>query len=178
MDILAYDPYPNKNIDVKYVTLDELCEKADIISLHCPLTKDSYHIINKESIDKMKEGVYILNTSRGALIDSENLLEGIKSGKIGGAGLDVYEEENDLFFEDFSNTIIQDDVLSLLLSMPNVIVTSHQAYLTKEALANIAEVTMENLKEYFNGDMLTNEVCYHCAKEFTNCQRRLNRPCF
>lgn len=178
MKVLAYDPYPNKELNVTYVGLDELCQKADIISLHCPLTKESHHLINKERISKMKDGVYIINTSRGALIESEDLLEGIKSGKIGAAGLDVYEEENELFFEDFSNTIIQDDVLSLLLSLPNVIVTSHQAYLTKEALANIAETTMDNLQEYFNGEMLTNEICYRCAKEFTNCQRKLGKPCF
>lgn len=178
LKIIAYDPFPAKDSGIDYVTLDELFTQSDIISLHCPLTKDNFHLINEESIGKMKDGVYILNTSRGALIDSEALLDGIKSGKIGAAGLDVYEEETDLFFEDYSNTIIQDDVLALLLAMPNVIITSHQAYLTKEALGNIAETTLENLNEYFTGQPLTNEVCYHCAKEFVNCQRKLNRPCF
>lgn len=178
VELIAYDPYPVPDSNINYVSFEELCERSDIISLHCPLTKDSYHLINRESIQRMKTGVYIMNTSRGALIDSEALLEGIKSGKIGAAGLDVYEEESDLFYEDFSNTIIQDDVLALLLSMPNVLITSHQAYLTKEALSNIAGVTMKNLDEFFNNQTLTNEVCYHCSKEFVNCQKKLNKPCF
>lgn len=178
MKILAYDPYPLKNSDWEYVSFDEICKRADVISLHCPLTKDSFHLINREKIEKMKDGVYIVNTSRGALIDSEALLEGIRSHKIGGAALDVYEEESAVFYEDFSNKIIQDEVLALLLTMPNVLVTSHQAYLTKEALRNIAETTMENLKQYFNGEPLQNEVCYHCSREFVNCQRKNNKPCF
>lgn len=178
MNIIAYDPYPAKDTDIQYVSLDEIFEQSDVISLHCPLTKDSYHMINSNSIERMKDGVFILNTSRGALIDSEALLEGIKSGKVGAAGLDVYEEESDFFYEDYSNTIINDDILTLLLAMPNVLVTSHQAYLTKEALGNIAETTMENLGEFFSGKMLTNEVCYHCSKEFVNCQRKNHKPCF
>ncbi len=178
MKILAYDPYPIKDSDLEYVSFDELCKRSDVISLHCPLTKESFHLVNQEQIEKMKDGVYIINTSRGALIDSEALLDGIRSHKIGGAALDVYEEESAVFFEDFSNTIIQDDILALLITMPNVLVTSHQAYLTKEALMNIAETTMENLKQYFNGEILKNEVCYHCAKEFVNCQRKNNKPCF
>ncbi len=178
MKVLAYDPFPLKGSDLEYVSFDELCKRSDVISLHCPLTKESFHLVNKEQIEKMKEGVYIVNTSRGALIDSEALLEGIRSHKIGGAALDVYEEESAVFFEDFSNTIVQDDVLALLLTMPNVLVTSHQAYLTKEALSNIAETTMENLNQYFNGQLLQNEVCYHCSKEFVNCQRKNNKPCF
>ena len=178
LQVLAFDPYPIENSGIQYVSLEEIFEKSDIISLHCPLTKDSYHLINKESIDRMKKGVYLINTSRGALIDSEALLDEIKSGKIGAAALDVYEEESDFFFEDFSDTIIQDDVLTLLLSMPNVLVTSHQAYLTREALINIAETTLENLNAFFAGKELVNEVCYHCSKEFVNCQRKLNKPCF
>lgn len=178
MKILAYDPYPIKDSDLEYVSFDEMCKRADVISLHCPLTKESFHLISREQIEKMKDGVYIINTSRGALIDSEALLDGIRSHKIGGAALDVYEEESSIFFEDFSNTIVQDDVLALLLTMPNVLVTSHQAYLTNEALTNIAETTLENLKQYFSGQLLKNEVCYHCAKEFVNCQRKNNKPCF
>lgn len=178
LNIIAYDPYPVQDSGIHYVDKERLFAESDIISLHCPLTKESYHIVDKESLNKMKDGVFILNTSRGALIDSEDLLDAIKSGKVGAAGLDVYEEESDLFFEDFSDMIIKDDILALLLSMPNVLVTSHQAYLTREALYNIAETTLENLDAYFNGRLLENEVCYHCAKEFTNCQRRLNRPCF
>lgn len=177
MNIIAYDPYPIANSGIKYVTFDELCEQSDIISLHCPLAKNTMHIINKESIDKMKKGVIIINTSRGALINSEDLLTGIKEGKIGGACLDVYEEETDLFYEDMSYTIIQDDVLSRMISMPNVIVTSHQAFLTEEALSNIAETTLMNLKEYFDGDMMKNEICYDCHKGEA-CNRKLNKRCF
>ncbi|MBR3771299.1 MAG: 2-hydroxyacid dehydrogenase, partial [Clostridium sp.] len=169
---------PAKDTNYNYVSLDELFEKSDVISLHCPLSKESFHMINEESIAKMKEGVFILNTSRGALIDSEALLKGLKSGKIGAAGLDVYEEESDLFFEDYSDKIIQDDVLARLVTLPNVLVTSHQAFLTEEALKNIATTTLQNVQAFFNNEKLENEVCYHCSKEFTNCQHRLNRPCF
>lgn len=178
MNILAYDPFPIKDSDIHYVSLEELCEQSDIISLHCPLTKESHYIINERTISLMKKGVFLINTSRGALIDSEALLEGIKNHKIGAAGLDVYEEETDLFYEDYSNTIIQDDTLARLISMPNVIVTSHQAFLTKEALENIAETTLENLYQYFNGDIVKNEICYHCAKDAVSCHRKNNKPCF
>ena len=158
MTVVAYDPFPIVNSNIHYVTLDELFEKANIISLHCPLTKDSHHIINAKAIKKMKDGVVILNTSRGALIDSEALVEGLKNGKIRAAALDVYEEEADIFYEDNSNTIIQDDVLARLISMPNVLITSHQAFLTEEALGNIAETTMKNLDQFFNDEPLENEV--------------------
>lgn len=178
MNMLMYDPYPIKDSDYHYVSFDELCEKSDIISLHCPLTKDSYHLINHEAIGKMKEGVFIINTSRGALIDSEALLKGLKSGKIGAAGLDVYEEESDFFFEDFSGKIIQDDILARLVTFPNVLVTSHQAFLTNEALENIADTTLANVYAYFHDQKLVNEVCYHCSRESANCQHRLNKPCF
>ena len=130
MKVLAYDPYPTQGKDIEYVTLDDLLKKSDIISLHCPLNQSTNHIINQDTLALMKEGVYIINTSRGGLIDSEALLNAIKVQKVGGAGLDVYEEETELFFEDFSNTILQDDILSRLVSMPNVIITSHQAILT------------------------------------------------
>ena len=178
MNMLMYDPYPIKDSDYHYVSFDELCEKSDIISLHCPLTKDSYHLINHDAIGKMKEGVFIINTSRGALIDSEALLKGLKSGKIGAAGLDVYEEESDFFFEDFSGKIIQDDILARLVTFPNVLVTSHQAFLTNEALENIADTTLANVYAYFHDQKLVNEVCYHCSRESANCQHRLNKPCF
>lgn len=161
MKMIAYDPYPIPDSGIEYVSFETMCKEADIISLHCPLTKESYHMINEESIAKMKEGVFLLNTSRGALIDSEALIEGIKQRKIGAAALDVYEEETEFFYEDFSGQIIQDDVLTRLISMPNVFVTSHQAFFTNEALENIAETTLENLSEYFNGKPLSNEVCYH-----------------
>lgn len=158
LNILAYDLYPSDELGVEYVTLGELFEKSDIISLHCPLTKDTYHIIDNKSINLMKRGVYIINTSRGALIDTEVLLDALKSGKVGAAALDVYEEESDFFFEDFSNSIINDDTLTVLTSLPNVLITSHQAFFTNEALEKIAYITLENLKSFFDGRSLENEV--------------------
>lgn len=152
MRILAYDPYP-ADIDAEYVTLDELCKCSDFISLHCPLNKNTYHIINENTLSEMRDGVIILNTSRGALIDTDALISALKSGKVGGAGLDVYEEESDLFFEDFSDQIVQDDDLPILLSMPNVLITSHQAFLTNEALSEIANVTKGNLDAYFQNNI-------------------------
>ncbi len=180
MNILAYDLFPIPNSDIKYVDLKTLFKSSDVISLHCPLTEQTKHIINRDSISIMKDGVYILNTSRGALIESQSLLNGLKTKKIGGAGLDVYEEESELFFEDFSSTIIQDDVLSLLVSMPNVIVTSHQAFLTQEALKNIAEITINNLIDFFENKELINEVCYHCVtgEVTTDCENKINGRCF
>lgn len=158
MEIIGFDPYKSNEFCGKYVSLDGLLEKSDIISLHCPLTKENHHLINRETISKMKDGAYIINTSRGLLIDTAALTEGLKSGKIGAAGLDVYEEETALFFEDYSDEIIPDDTLSTIISMPNVIVTSHQAFLTREALDGIAGTTMENLRAYFAGDELKNEI--------------------
>ncbi len=158
MRILAFDPYPVERDGVTYVDLDTLCRESSVISLHCPLTKETEHIINADTIAKMKDGVILINTSRGALIDSEALLEGIKAHKVGAAGLDVYEEETDFFYEDRSDHIMQDDILARLISMPNVVVTSHQAFLTAEALSNIAEVTLRNLNDYFTGKELVNEV--------------------
>ncbi|MGN0550897.1 MAG: 2-hydroxyacid dehydrogenase [Acutalibacteraceae bacterium] len=180
MRVIAYDPYPQEGKGIEYVTADELFKQSDIISLHCPLTEQTYHIINSDSISIMKDGVYILNTSRGALVESEALLKGLKDGKIGAAGLDVYEEESELFFEDFSGSVIQDDVLSLLVSMPNVLVTSHQAFLTTQALKNIAEITINNLNAFFSGAPLDNEVCYRCesGEVTTDCHKRENGRCF
>ncbi|MEA4822800.1 MAG: 2-hydroxyacid dehydrogenase [Clostridiaceae bacterium] len=177
LQVLAYDPYPAEDAGIEYVSVEELCKKSDIISLHCPLTPDTHHIINEKTISQMKDGVLIINTSRGALIDSEALLEGLKSKKIGGAGLDVYEEEADLFFEDFSNQIIQDDILARLLSLPNVLITSHQAFLTQEALKSIAETTFENIVAFFNGDFLKNEICYQCDQNGT-CKKDHAARCF
>ena len=171
MKILGYDPFPAKDSNIEYVKLEELFRRSDIISLHAPLTKDTYHVINKDSIELMKDGVYIVNTSRGALVDSEALLNAIKTGKIGGACLDVYEEESDIFFEDYSNVVIKDDILARLISMPNVIVTSHQAFLTDEALKNIAETTLENLREFYENEGLTNEICYQCTR-YGNCAKK------
>jgi len=165
MKILAYDKYPVKDLKVTYVDLDTLYRESDIISLHCPLTPETYHIINDMSLEIMKPGVMIINTSRGALIHAEALIEAIKSKKVGSAGLDVYEEESDYFFEDFSDSIIHDDTLARLLSFNNVLVTSHQAFLTQEALANIAQTTFENIKAYQDNHELVNEVCSICGKQ-------------
>ncbi len=163
MNVIAYDKYPAKDTDIRYVTPDELFARSDIISLHCPLTEETYHLIDRESIRKMKKGVVIVNTSRGALIDADALLDGIKERRIGAACLDVYEEESEWFFHDYSGHIVEDDVLARLISMPNVIVTSHQAFLTEEALDNIAETTVGNLRAFFDGDVLQNEVRLHAA---------------
>lgn len=178
LKIIAHDPFPIENSDIEYVTFDELCKRSDIISLHCPLTKDTKHIINEESISIMKNGVYILNTSRGSLIDSEALLNALRSKKIGAAGLDVYEEETELFYEDLSYQVIQDEIISGLISMPNVIVTSHQAFLTHEALSNIAKVTLGNLKDFFGEKLLHNEICYKCTKMGESCSKKTGQNCF
>ena len=162
MNVLAYDKFPAANSGLNYVELPELFEKSDIISLHCPLTEETRHIINAESIAMMKKGVTIINTSRGALVNTEDLITGIKDRKVGAACLDVYEEEGDLFYEDYSGHIVEDDKLVRLIAMPNVIVTSHQAFLTNEALDNIAATTVSNLTRFFSGDPDTStEVCYH-----------------
>ena len=178
MNVIAYDLFPAKDSGIEYVALDELFERSDIISLHCPLTEETRHMIDSDAIAKMKKGVVIVNTSRGALIDAEALLEGIKARKIGAACLDVYEEEADVFFEDRSGHILNDDLLSLLISMPNVIVTSHQAFLTEEALNNIAETTVKNILSCFEKDgMCDNELCYHCGK-IEQCKQHRTQKCF
>lgn len=162
MNVLAYDKFPAENSGLNYVELPELFEKSDIISLHCPLTDETRHIINSDSIAMMKKGVTIINTSRGALVNTEDLITGIKDRKVGAACLDVYEEEGDLFYEDYSGHIVEDDKLVRLIAMPNVIVTSHQAFLTNEALDNIAATTVNNLTRFFSGNPdTTTEVCYH-----------------
>ena len=158
MNVIAYDKYPDTTVGVKYTTLEEIFESSDIISLHCPLTEDTFHLIDDQAISRMKDGVIIVNTSRGALINASALLKGILSRKIGGACLDVYEEETDIFYEDRSGHIIDDSILSRLISMPNVIVTSHQAFLTKEALDNISEVTFNNIYKCLSGELSGNEL--------------------
>ena len=157
MKVLAYDVFPNVE-NVEYTDMDTLLKRSDLISLHCPLNSSTRHIINAKSIEKMKKGVFIVNTSRGALIDSEALLYGLLNEKLGGACLDVYEEESDLFYEDNSATIVKDDVLSRLICLPNVIVTSHQGFLTGEALTNIASTTLENISEFFADGSLDNQI--------------------
>ncbi len=163
MKVLAYDKYPSDELSgrdgVEYVGLDLLLSESDIISLHCPLTDETYHMIDERAIDKCKKGVVLLNTSRGALVDAEALLAGIKSRKVGAACLDVYEEESDLFFEDNSGHIMHDDTLARLITMPNVIVTSHQAFLTEEALDNIARTTVDNIVDIFERGECEHELC-------------------
>jgi len=162
MNVLAYDLYPDeqfaKEYQVKMVTLDELYEQSDIISLHCPLTEETKFIINNDSITKMKFGVMIINTGRGKLIKTEDLIDGLRSHQIGSAALDVYEEEANYFYEDRSDKMIDDDKLALLLMMPNVIVTSHQAFFTREATHNIAVTTLQNILDFNEGKALVNEV--------------------
>lgn len=160
MSVVAYDPHPIEIPGVEFVDFEQLCRRSDIISLHCPLTKESYHLINEKTLALMRSGVYIINTSRGALIDSEALLNAIKSEKVAGAGLDVYEEESDFFYEDVSSSVIQDDKLKLLLSTPNVLITSHQAFLTGEALHNIAQITLQNLMDFFSSRASENEIVF------------------
>jgi D-lactate dehydrogenase len=179
MKVVAYDKYIDekyaKEKGFKYATLEELYRESDIISLHCPLSKETYHMINDESIQQMKKGVIVINTSRGKIIETESLIKGLKDKQIGAAGLDVYEEESEYFFEDFSSEMISDDMLARLLTFPNVLVTSHQAFFTKEALTNIANTTLENVKEYFDGGFLKNEICYRCDKE---CRKKQGKRCF
>ncbi len=160
--VLAYDPYPNRDFEreskVKYVSLDELFESSDIVSLHCPLTKESHHIINKGTIDQMKDGVMLINTSRGGLVDTKAVIKALKHGKMGYLGLDVYEQEENLFFQDLSGHIIQDDDISRLMTFPNVLITSHQAFFTENAMTNIAETTLQNISDFEKGKDLKNEV--------------------
>jgi D-lactate dehydrogenase len=166
MNVLAYDKYEDEEyasqLDFKYVSLDELFSRSDIISLNCPLTKETEYIINKRNIEKMKSGVMIINTGRGKLIKTYDLIQGLKSGKIMAAGLDVYEEESEYFFEDLSNRILTDDILARLLTFNNVIITSHQGFFTREAMHNIAHTTMQNIKDFIEGKELVNEVCHKC----------------
>jgi D-lactate dehydrogenase len=162
MNILAYDLHPDQRFaeeaGITYTTLDDLYARSDIISLHCPLTPETEHLINTDSIGKMKDGVMIINTGRGKLINTEMLIDGLKSKKVGAAGLDVYEEEGEYFYEDKSDRIIDDDTLARLLSFNNVILTSHQGFFTKEALHNIAEVTLHNIRDFLESKPLINRV--------------------
>lgn len=168
MRVLAYDKYPAEGVadgeNVRYTDMDTLLRESDILSLHCPLTEDTYHLLDAAAFAKCKKGVVLLNTSRGALVDAEALLAAIKERKVGAACLDVYEEESDFFFEDYSGHILDDDVLARLISMPNVIVSSHQAFLTEEALDNIAETTVQNLVDFAEKGQCENELCYRRGK--------------
>lgn len=164
MNILAYDLYPDmahaEKEGYRYVALDEIYANSDVITLHCPLTKETEYLICDTSIAKMKHGVMIINTGRGKLINSKHLIDGLVSQKVGCAGLDVYEEEEAYFYEDFSDSILTDEVLARLLSFNNVIITSHQAFFTEEAVSNIVHTTMDNITDYFEGRELKNEVVY------------------
>ena len=162
LNILGYDPYPSAEFqlipDARYTELAEIWATADIISLHCPLTEQNHHLINAEAIAQFKPGMMLINTSRGGLIDTAAAIQGLKSGQIGYLGIDVYEQEASLFFEDLSDRVIQDDVFQLLQSFPNVVITAHQAFLTREALHNIAEVTLNNISAFEAGVQSGNEV--------------------
>jgi len=159
--LIGYDAYQNSTcleMGMTYVQISELFAQSDIISLHCPLNPDSHHLINTEAIAQMKTGAMLINTSRGGLIDTQAAINGLKSGAIGYLGIDVYEQEADLFFEDLSNEVIQDDIFQRLLTFPNVIVTGHQAFFTSQALANIAETTLTNITEFEHHGKCVNEV--------------------
>jgi D-lactate dehydrogenase len=162
--LLGYDAFPNSKFETianaRYVELPELFAKADIISLHCPLTPETHHLINANAIEQMKPGVMLINTSRGGLIDTQAVIAGIKSRKIGHLGIDVYEQENGLFFEDLSDSVIEDDVFQLLQSFPNVVITAHQAFFTRNALTDISKTTISNITDFEQGRPLTNEISY------------------
>ncbi len=162
-DLLGFDPYPNdecRQRGVEYVELSELFSRSHIISLHCPMTPDTHHMIDADAIEQMRDGVMLINTSRGCIIDTRAVIEGLKSEKIGHLGLDVYEEEEDLFFEDLSERIIQDDVFARLLTFPNVLITGHQGFFTSEALTSIAETTLQNATAFKTGDGTLHEVTH------------------
>lgn len=178
MCIAAYDPFPAEGAEYDYLPLDEIYAVSDVISLHCPLTPATRHMIGSKAINGMKKGAILINTSRGALIETESLVAGLKTHKIGGAALDVYEEESEYFFEDHSDEILQDDLLSRLISFPNVLITSHQGFFTREAMKNIAAATLENLRCFFNGGFMENEICYACLQKGQFCNHARGINCF
>ena len=160
-NVIAYDKFENREILAHggtYVSFEKLLEQSDIISLHCPLNPETKHIINKESFKLMKDGMMLINTSRGPLINTVDTIEALKSGKLGYLGIDVYEQEEQLFFKDLSESVIKDDVIARLISFPNVLITAHQGFLTKEALQQIAEVTIQNIKDYKAGSETQNQL--------------------
>ncbi len=163
MEVGCYDPYPVEGLEAEYVSLEELFKSSDVISLHCPLNQETRHIVNDKSIASMKRGVYLVNTSRGGLIDTEALIRGMLDGRFGGVGLDVYEEEEGVFYEDRSGDIITDDNLARLMTFPNVLVTSHMGFFTRDAMQAIAQTTLENAYALENGLPLANQV----GKEMT-----------
>ena len=160
--VIAYDPRLNEDLQkkVEFVDLPELFSQSDIISLHCPLTKETHYIINEGAVNQMKDGVMLINTSRGGLVDTKAVIQGLKHQKIGYFGLDVYEQEENIFFEDLSGAIIQDDMITRLMTFPNVLITSHQAFFTQEAMTKIAKTTLQNTRDFEEGKELENEVVY------------------
>jgi D-lactate dehydrogenase len=182
MNVLVCDPYIDKDFEqstgCRYVTKNELLSNSDIISLNCPLTKETEYIINKDTIALMKNGVMLINTGRGKLINTKDLIQGLKTGKIGSAGLDVYEEESHFFFEDYSDRILTDDILARLLSFRNVIITSHQAFFTDEALTEIASTTLNGIESFEKGERLENEICYQCMNLGPACKKKSEGFCF
>lgn len=166
MEVLLNDKYPDEQFanetGCRYTSLDEIYRASDIISLNCPLTKETEYMINSDTISEMKKGVMLINTGRGKLIKTSDLIEGLKTGQVGSAGLDVYEEESRFFFEDLSDRVLADDILARLLTFNNVIITSHQGFFTREAIHNIAETTLKNIDDFFSGRKLENEVCFNC----------------
>jgi len=184
MHLLLDDLYPDQafaeSICARYVEREVLFRSSDVISLHCPLTPENHHLINRESLALMKSGLILINTGRGALIDTKALIETLKEGKIRGAGLDVYEEEEKYFFEDWSLDPIQDDVLARLIQFPNVLLTSHQAFLTEEALTEIARVTLDNIRGWASGGNIPNEICYRCTDlgKASGCAREKRGKCW
>ncbi len=182
MTVLLYDVYPDakfaESVGAQYVDFGTLISQSDVISLHCPLTNDTYHLIDEDAIAEMKDGVMLINTSRGQLIDTVALIQGLKTRKIGFAGLDVYEEEGEYFFEDLSDKIIEDDVLARLVSFNNVLVTSHQAFFTREAMENIAHTTLENIRAFAADENLANEICYKCGENPADCTKKKKGRCF
>lgn len=182
MNIVVYDTFPDtawaEKMSASYVTKEELFAQSDVITLHCPLTPETRHFADEKSISLMKTDAVIINTGRGALIDSKALVHALKHKTIGGAALDVYEEEEKYFFEDWSAEVIEDDTLARLMTFPNVIITAHQAFLTQDALTAIAETTFENIRQFFAEEPLTNEICYHCGANQTNCPKVNKGRCF
>ena len=180
MEVLASDPYSNEawaaEKGVRYTSMEELFRQSDVVSLHCPLTPENHHLINEKSLHLMKKNAIIINTGRGALIDTKALIHALKTNSLGGAALDVYEEEDEYFFEDHSTSVIKDDVLARLLTFPNVLITGHQAFLTHEALTAIATTTLGNIQKYFESGDLTNEICYRCTQK--TCSRKETGRCF
>lgn len=184
MKVLLDDLYPDtafaEKIGAQYVSREELFSRSDVISLHCPLTPENRYLINAGTLSKMKPNAILINTGRGGLIDTKALVEALKDGKIRGAGLDVYEEEDQYFFEDWSLSPIRDDVLARLIQFPNVLLTSHQAFLTEEALGEIARTTLSNLVQLFSGQPCANEICYQCTKtgKAESCARDATGSCW